>query len=57
MEYRMSDSGTVYRQSPRGNEVLTPHGWTLAVWMLGQGGWAVIEAMSVPVGMDPAWPA
>jgi hypothetical protein len=57
MLYRMSDSGCVYRQSARGNEVLTPWGWTLSVWLLGQSGWETIVQMTVPVGMDPAWPA
>jgi hypothetical protein len=57
MEYRQSASGCIYRKAPTGNQVLTPHGWVLAVFMLGQGGWALIERMSEPVVVNPDWPA
>lgn len=57
MQYRQSTSGCIYRNAPTGNQVLTPWGWELAVFLLGASGWRVIEQMSTPVGMDPTWPA
>ena len=39
-EYRQSASGRIYRRRPAGNQVLTPWGCTLAVFMLGASGWA-----------------
>ena len=57
MEYRMSHSGTIYRTSPQGNQVLTPFGWTLCVFLLGQSGWQLLCAMTQPVALNPAWPA
>ena len=57
MEYRQSESGCIYRQGPTGNQVLTPFGWRLAVFMLGQGGWQLILRMTIPVARHPAWPA
>ena len=55
-EYRQSASGRVYRRSAAGNEVLTPWGWRIAVFMLGQSGWAILVQMSTPVAVNPAWP-
>jgi hypothetical protein len=57
MQYRQSESGKVYRQSARGNEVLTPYGWMLAAFLCGQRGWEIIVQMTTPVGINPAWPA
>ena len=37
--YRQSASGGIYRRVDTRNEVLTPVGWQLAVFMLGRGGW------------------
>ena len=54
MEYRQSSSGCIYRQGTTGNEVLTPFGWHLAVFMLGQGGWDLIVRMTTPVALNPA---
>ena len=57
MEYRQSTSGRIYRRSPAGNDVLTPWGWQLAVFMLGASGWALLVPMSTPVAVNPDWPA
>ena len=39
------------------NEVLTPFGWQLAVFLLGASGWQLIVRMTQPVAIDPDWPA
>ena len=57
MEYRQSASGCIYRRMGTRNDVLTPWGWTLAVFLLGQSGWQQILRMTTPVALNPAWPA
>ena len=58
MEYRTSPiSGVIYRRRDTTNDVLTPWGWQLAVFLLGAGGWQQIMRMTVPCALDPAWPA
>ena len=55
MEYRQSESA-VYRRIGTRNEVLPPHGWQLAVFMIGAGGWELIVCMTAPVAINPDWP-
>ena len=56
IEYRQSVSGRIYRRYGTRNEVLTPWGWQLAVFMLGASGWATLVRMTQPVAINPAWP-
>jgi hypothetical protein len=57
MQYRRTTSGRIYRRHGNTNEVLTPWGWTLTVFMPGKSGWALLVRMSEPVEVNPDWPA
>jgi hypothetical protein len=55
--YRIASDGQVYRQSPRGNEVLTFFGWKACTFYIGEQGWRDILRVTQPIAINPAWPA
>ena len=58
MEYRQSrHSGMIYRRRNGTNEVLTFWGWKACTFSVGDSGWRDIVCISVPVAVNPGWPA